>query len=214
MKRCTKCGIEKPHSGFYQSQSMATKRSSKHDGYKPMCKQCYAERAKQWAANNKEKRLEIAKRWAEQNPEKRAESLKKYNSKAESKKRHKEWRKENIVGYLANRRKTDSMFAFKVKIRSTIYKSITKMGYTKKSRSREVLGCSWEFLKGYLEAKFQPGMTWDNRGQWEVDHIVPISSAVTEDDVIRLNHYTNLQPLWASDNRSKGAKMDWQPEEP
>lgn len=106
---------------------------------------------------------------------------------------------------------SDPVYAISFAVKGSIRNAIKRMGYTKRNRSYQILGCSWEFLKGYLEAKFQPGMTWENRGQWEVDHIVPISSAVTEDDVIRLNHYTNLQPLWASDNRSKGAKIDWQP---
>ena len=118
----------------------------------------------------------------------------------------KSWHKDKMA--------SDPVYAIKTIVRRSIAGAISRMGYTKRNRSYQILGCSWEFLKGYLEAKFQPGMTWENRGQWEVDHIVPISSAVTEDDVIRLNHYTNLQPLWASDNRSKGAKMDWQPEEP
>lgn len=109
---------------------------------------------------------------------------------------------------------SDPVYAISFVVRGSIRDAIKRMGYTKRNRSYQILGCSWEFLKGYFEAKFQPGMTWENRGQWEVDHIVPISSAVTEDDVIRLNHYTNLQPLWVSDNRSKGAKLDWQPEEP
>src|SRR5690554_259063 len=107
-----------------------------------------------------------------------------------------------------NKMESDPVYAIKIIVRGSISDAIKRMGYTKRNRSYQILGCSWEFLKGYLEAKFQPGMTWENRGQWEVDHIVPISSAVTEDDVIRLNHYTNLQPLWKCDNRAKGAKLD------
>ena len=51
-------------------------------------------------------------------------------------------------------------------------------------------------------------MTWENRSDWHIDHIIPIASAITEEDVIRLNHYTNLRPLWAKDNLAKGAKME------
>ena len=50
-------------------------------------------------------------------------------------------------------------------------------------------------------------MTWENRSEWEIDHIIPLASATTEEDVIRLNHYTNLRPLWTIDNQSKRDKM-------
>jgi hypothetical protein len=49
-------------------------------------------------------------------------------------------------------------------------------------------------------------MTWSNMGEWHIDHIKPLATAKTEKDVYELNHYTNLQPLWAKDNLSKGAK--------
>lgn len=135
--------------------------------------------------------------------------LQKKGALPEMRKKYLEYRK----SYEKERRAVDPVFDLTLRVRGSIADSIKRMGYTKRNRCHQILGCDWQFLKGYIEAKFWPGMTWENRGQWEIDHIVPISSAVTEDDVIRLNHYTNLQPLWASDNRSKGAKMDWQPEE-
>ena len=52
-------------------------------------------------------------------------------------------------------------------------------------------------------------MSWENMGKWHIDHIIPLSTAITEEDVIRLCHYTNLQPLWAEDNLKKSNKLDW-----
>jgi hypothetical protein len=49
-------------------------------------------------------------------------------------------------------------------------------------------------------------MSWENHGEWHIDHIVPLSSAITEEELRKLSHYTNLQPLWATDNLSKGSK--------
>ena len=71
------------------------------------------------------------------------------------------------------------------------------------------LGCSLEELKVYIESKFEPWMSWDNYGKyngelnygWDIDHITPISKANTEEDVIKLNHYSNLQPLCSRVNR-------------
>ena len=76
----------------------------------------------------------------------------------------------------------------------------------KKNKKVEILGCTPEFLKEYLEKQFTEGMTWENHGLygWHIDHIIPLSSATTKEEVIKLNHYSNLQPLWAIDNLKKG----------
>jgi len=96
---------------------------------------------------------------------------------------------------------------FRNNIRKTIYSRIKNKKFEKKCSTLEILGCDWETLKKYFEAKFQEGMTWDNIGKWHIDHIVPLAIAKTEEEVIRLNHYTNLQPLWAKDNLMKSYKM-------
>ena len=66
------------------------------------------------------------------------------------------------------------------------------------------IGCSRSALMHHIEKRFTLGMTWDKYGQWEVDHIVPLSSASTFSETIRLCHYTNLQPLWKRENQMKG----------
>ena len=64
------------------------------------------------------------------------------------------------------------------------------------------IGCSPEELKTHLESLFTEGMTWQNYGEWHVDHIRPICSFTTE-EWEQVNHYTNLRPLWAEDNLAK-----------
>lgn len=90
-----------------------------------------------------------------------------------------------------------------------ILKTLLRKGYSKKSKTITILGCSYEEFKVYLESKFEPWMNWENRGKyngefnfgWDIDHIEPISNANSESDLIRLNHYTNLQPLCSKINR-------------
>lgn len=116
-------------------------------------------------------------------------------------------RKKEIARKIADAKK-DNISKLKSNISSLVRKSFRVKGYTKLSKTHEILGCDWDTFKIHLERQFLPGMTWENRSEWHIDHIVPLASAKTEDDVIKLNHYTNLRPLWAKDNLEKGAKME------
>ena len=106
------------------------------------------------------------------------------------------------------KRANDPIYKLKCNTRSLIWKAIQSHGYTKKSKTHKLIGCSYEKLKPHLEAQFTDGMSWSNMGDWHVDHIIPLAAAKTEDELIKLCHYTNLQPLWAEDNRRKGDKHD------
>jgi hypothetical protein len=84
-------------------------------------------------------------------------------------------------------------------------------GRRKHNKTIELLGCTPEFLRKYLESKFAEGMSWDNYGYkgWHVDHIIPCSSfdLSKEEEQRKCFHYTNLQPLWAEDNMKKADKI-------
>ena len=104
---------------------------------------------------------------------------------------------------------TDPTYKLKKRIRTIIGKSFRKNNYGKRSKTFEILGCSFEEIKFYLESKFLPWMNWDNRGLyngtegygWDIDHIIPLSSAQTEEELLKLNHFSNLQPLCSYINR-------------
>jgi len=72
-----------------------------------------------------------------------------------------------------------------------------------------MLGCSIDFLKQYISNKFDKNMSWDNYGLygWHIDHIIPLSSAKNKEELEKLCHYSNLQPLWAKDNLQKSNKI-------
>ena len=85
---------------------------------------------------------------------------------------------------------------------------------SKPTKTTDLIGCSISFLMKHLEDLFVDGMTWENYGLygWHVDHIVPISSfdLTCEKQQKECFHYTNMQPLWAFDNLSKGASLTWE----
>lgn len=78
----------------------------------------------------------------------------------------------------------------------------------KAASTKELLGCSREHLLAWLQFWMKPGMTWENYGEWHIDHKKPCASfdLTKPDEQRKCFHYTNLEPLWAADNFSKGAK--------
>lgn len=86
---------------------------------------------------------------------------------------------------------------------------ISRNKWTKKNSFARYIGCTKEELKDHIEKQFVTGMTWENQGHdgWHLDHIIPLDSAKTEEELYKLCHYTNLQPLWAKDNLAKSNKL-------
>jgi hypothetical protein len=78
-----------------------------------------------------------------------------------------------------------------------------KHDYKKTTKIYKTLGCTQQELLQHLEKQFLKGMSWENRKLWHIDHIIPMSSAKTLEDNYKLNHFTNLRPMWAKDNLSK-----------
>jgi len=115
--------------------------------------------------------------------------------------------RKKINAYQVQKRKTDALFKLRCCITSNIYGAIKRQGYSKNTKTYQILGCTFEEFKQHLEKQFTEGMTWENQGQWHLDHIYPVSLAKDEQHLIQLNHYTNFQPLWAIDNFIKGNKI-------
>jgi type II secretory ATPase GspE/PulE/Tfp pilus assembly ATPase PilB-like protein len=109
--------------------------------------------------------------------------------------------------YYSDRKKSDKLFKLSSRIRSIISKQINKNNLKKSEKTEDIIGCSFNEFKNYLESKFDDNMNWENYGEWHLDHIIPISYAKTEEEIYELNHYTNFQPLWAKDNLSKGNRF-------
>ncbi len=117
--------------------------------------------------------------------------------------------KEKHKKYFNERLKTNTIFKLSSNVRRRINIFLFLNNITKNNKTFEIVGCSAELLKEHIEKQFKEGMSWDNYGLygWHIDHIIPLSSATTEEEVYKLCHYTNLQPLWAKENLTKSNKI-------
>ena len=200
MKKCNRCNEIKPLNNFRKGKTK--------DGYRNTCNICEKEYFKKYREENKEKRNNYSEKYRE----KQTNEMKK--NRAEYMKEYRLKNKINILKkqteYVNKRKENDKLFRITINIRKLISNSFNRNGYNKNSKTHVILGCTFEEFKQYLESKFEDWMSWDNYGNyngeegygWDIDHIIPSSSAITEGDVIRLNHYTNLQPLCSYTNRN------------
>ena len=120
---------------------------------------------------------------------------------------YKEKKRLRSMNKFNRRMENDPIFKFKKLIRNNIRNSFGRGGFSKTSKTREILGADWDIVQKHFESLFKEGMTWDNQGEWVFDHKIPLSICKTEEEVIRLNHYTNLQPLWLEENAFKSDKI-------
>lgn len=106
------------------------------------------------------------------------------------------------------RMQTDPHYVLARRLRNRLYYALQKKSWKKGTKFSEYIGCTLEELKLHLEKQFLPNMSWENQGDWHIDHIIPLDSAMTEEELYKLCHYTNLQPLWGPDNIKKGTKVN------
>jgi hypothetical protein len=113
----------------------------------------------------------------------------------------------------SNKRKSDKRKSIPILrlirgLKRRIRKEVSLYGFKKSHLSNEILGVDRDGLKLYFENRFRDGMEWDNYGtHWVVDHMLPMSEVETYEDLIRVSHYTNLQPLLVKENSVKSNKI-------
>jgi uncharacterized Zn finger protein (UPF0148 family) len=183
-KHCPICDETKTIDKFHKNKA-------RKDGLSVYCSNCTNQ------YNKRPERLEYDKKRCEIRREK--ESYLEYQ---------KDYRKKNMKKFIRRNFEiyhSNPLEKLKKNFRNRIMKYIDR----KSVPSESIIGCSWETFKQHIENQFQKGMTWDNHSQfgWHLDHIIPISTAKTEQDLYRLNHYTNFQPLWWRDNIIKSDKI-------
>jgi hypothetical protein len=220
-KKCSKCEVTKPIEHFPNDSKCS-------DGKRGVCKECRKGNLKQWIPEENEllvcikcdesKNYGLFAKHGRQKPfmckecknttskNKRREDPDFYNEiYKEYYNKNKERINEVRRSTQQKRRDEDPIFRIRKNMGSRIYLAVKNKGKT-----MELTGCSREDLKTHLESKFTNGMTWENYGEWHIDHIRPCASFNLEDpeEQNKCFHWTNLQPLWALDNIKKGDKWE------
>ena len=115
------------------------------------------------------------------------------------------------LDYHNRRKKIDPNYKLAATLRSRIHGALRRVDATKTCKSFELLGCTIPEYKKYLSFLFIDGMTWENHGEWHIDHIRPCASFDLTDPKQQMEcfNYKNTQPLWATDNHKKGSKWSW-----
>lgn len=212
-KKCSKCKKDLPLHSFHKSKRTKI-------GLKSACKDCKSKDSTEFWFKNRERlmkenaeygKTEESKSYQSKYYQERKE-VKKLRAKLYAEKKKAEdidlWRKSR-ASYVRNRRKNDAEYKILCCCRGRI--SCALRENAKRSCTRDLIGCSIEFYKRYLESLWVEGMSWENygKGGWHIDHIVPCASfnLLSEEAQKRCFHYTNTQPLWEKDNFAKGSKI-------
>ena len=199
---CTKCKIEKQVTDFYKDQRRKT-------GLQANCKKCFNERTVKYNREFRKNNRELVRAWGRKNSKndyyRRKDAIVIYSK--EYYEKNKDQLNKKKVEYTRKKRKTDPLYRTRCLLGSRTLKALKGVGFQKSNTTEEMLGCSYENFLQHLESLFSEGMNWQNQGKWHIDHIIPLSSAKNEEELIKLCHYTNTQPLWAKDNLSKSNKI-------
>jgi hypothetical protein len=215
-KACRTCKQEKVFSDFY-------KRSKNPDSLDTQCKICsnayhaeyrlnHSEKIKIYGIRTRTKYKEKYKLYREKNAIKTKIYKKIYDEKnalalKEKRKIYNNKHKQRRAMLDKNKYWNNLNFRITQNLRTRIRRAIK--GQIKTGTSFKLLGCELPFLKLYLQNMFKNGMTWDNYGEWQIDHIRPCASfnLVKQEEQEKCFHYTNLQPLWALENLKKNNKI-------
>ena len=182
-------------------KSYREKISDKHKNY---CKEYYIENKEhiqKRRKRNAEHIREMQKKYREENQELIKEIRRKYYE--NNPHYHRDYDRKRLS--------EDELYKFKKWVRTMIRGSFHRKGLRKGKRTTEIIGCDYKMLQEHLLNSYKEiyGEEWDGKELVHIDHIVPLSIASTEEEIIELCHYTNLQLLKASDNLEKGDKLDW-----
>lgn len=177
----------------------------KYRGYKLKWRELHPEDYKRQAKEQRLRRIDKVREYKKQYDLENKDKKKKWDKKYRD--THHEQRNE----YSRIRKESDPLFKLKHQIGTLVLQSLKKGGYKKKTKTAEILGCDYVTFFEHLKATWKEnyGTEWNGEA-YHIDHIIPLATAKTEQDVINLCHYTNLQMLKPEDNMDKKDKLDWE----
>jgi len=244
MKTCSKCGESKPRSEYHKCSSKTDGLTShckacrnahhaeynsricgkeQYRRYRARDPEGYARRSREYYEANKERIKERSRKWRKENPKRRAANRKaEYRRDREKAIRNAvEWGKNNpsrrrqIVKNYKERHQADPEHRARNIARKMLIRALEATGKRKEERTFAHLGYTRSDLIDHIESMFDDGMTWENWGEWHIDHIIPVSTLVScgVTDPKKINALSNLQPLWAVDNMSKSNGFQLAPPE-
>ncbi len=201
MKKCPECNIERDDTLFLKrdinSSCKNCRRKKSSSKYREKNRQKLRDYNKEYKSLNKEKVSDYNKKWMKE----------RYHIYKEWVSNNRERVNEIKRKHELNKKSNNEIYKLTRIVRNSIRSSIKSLNFKKKNKTEEIIGCSMEYFSIYIQSTFSDGMTFENYGQWHLDHIIPISKAKTYEDAIILNHYTNFQALWAIDNLRKYNKI-------
>lgn len=173
--------------------------SSYHKDYREKNKELISIKRKEYYQKNKEKVKQKVRNYISENRDFVNQRKK------ENRDKNKDYHNERNREYVKNRKENDPLYRLICSIRTLITQSFKGQFTRKSKKTLQILGCSFEEFKIHIESLFTEEMNWSNYATyWQLDHKTPISWAKNEEDVYKLNHYTNFQPMYWKDNISKG----------
>lgn len=191
-KVCSRCKKDLDLSFFRQNKS--------NKSYRGKCRACENECNSEYRKLNRNKVKTIKKEWREKNKDKVNETTRSWREKNKDNEEVINKMKKTRNDYLKNKRKTDKKFKLTELMRSLLRRSLVK----KQNSTQKMLGYTWEQLKQRLECQFTNGMSWDNYGEWHIDHKKPVSMFEVGAPAHTINALCNLQPLWATTREING----------
>ena len=190
----------------YRARNLEKCRAAVRRSYKkhlPKSRQYGRDWMRRYRILHREKANAVARRWCQKNREKCRIKNNLWQ------KKNADWVRKYHSRYASQRRQNDPQFRIMGRLRTRLYQALKGCSALKSGNTKKLLGCSVEQLRYWLESLFISGMSWSNYGEWHVDHERPCArfDLTKPSQQKKCFHYTNLRPLWAKDNLSKGAKI-------
>lgn len=202
MKKCVECNVEKSLEDFYRVKGKE----------KSNCKECHKAKVRKYQASNPDVLKKAQDKYKSSDKCKKNSAVKRNTPEYQAyRKKYLEENKDKIRqqrrAYKNMKKATDPLFVTTRRLRGRLQRAFAVSKWNKNNTTGDMLGCSFRTAHEHIESQFKEGMTWGNRSEWHIDHIIPLASAKTEEELVKLCNYKNLQPLWAEENIRKGATL-------